>query len=676
MILNEIEFVSFRSLVNQKLRVTEKCHSLIGLNESGKSNILTAIRAFSGDYECLHKDGSKISGKYPSIIFHMTLSVDESARAKEAAALWFISNTQVDFKETFKKGFYPAINIEKRIGIDEDGDDYSYYNFDTESQEPFPHLMVLKSFLKTEQIKLKGRDVASSIAKIVYQFDLEADSIEKYEYLTSAKLGQLLEKNIEEFLFDIEPNVIYWEYDKKYLIPSDITYDELIAMEKDSTVSKPLLNIFKLANMGKNKGDLGKRIDAWKNDSGTRRKDAEILNKAVNAYIGSIWVEYDQEFVISLESTALTVHISDPKSPTRNFYTMAERSQGFKTFISFLLTISAEAHVKAISNCILLLDEPETHMHPSGVRFMRDELFKLSNQGNYVFLATHSIFMIDRKKLDRHILIKKEWERTSIVAAKLNTITQEALLYSALGTSLDDFSMNPSSILFEGELDRFLFEVLAFECHTKVQNPFQGYALLDGGGTKKIKEFLKQKLLPRDAEWILVLDSDSPGKGLETDLQKLYGEIFSKTFHIKFYDKKPDVEVEDLLPLEMVLRVAKKALETLTITGCQDLVLTSEKPVGPQLSEYKNRNGFTPEQQTAFEIYFKQHLFEIVSEKVTEILSTTARGERLLRFKEAFPLYSEFAISLFPLPKKTIKSPGRSGMPSKVGSSTLALPTT
>jgi predicted ATP-dependent endonuclease of OLD family len=41
-------------------------------------------------------------------------------------------------------------------------------------------------------------------------------------------------------------------------------------------------------------------------------------------------------------------------------------------------------------NKVILLDEPETHLHPSGQKYLRNELLKIS-ENNLVIYATHSI---------------------------------------------------------------------------------------------------------------------------------------------------------------------------------------------------------------------------------------------------------------------------------------------
>jgi predicted ATP-dependent endonuclease of OLD family len=93
---------------------------------------------------------------------------------------------------------------------------------------------------------------------------------------------------------------------------------------------------------------------------------------------------------------------------------MEERSQGAKTFLSFLFTIGAEAKHGIIKNSILILDEPESHLHPSGVRYLLKELKRIADKDNQVIYATHSIFMIDRSNYDGHYIISKKNEISKI----------------------------------------------------------------------------------------------------------------------------------------------------------------------------------------------------------------------------------------------------------------------
>jgi len=54
-----------------------------------------------------------------------------------------------------------------------------------------------------------------------------------------------------------------------------------------------------------------------------------------------------------------------------------------------LLTISAESATNQLSNSFLLLDEPETHLHPQAQEYLKDELIKITRNdaNNIVFFG-------------------------------------------------------------------------------------------------------------------------------------------------------------------------------------------------------------------------------------------------------------------------------------------------
>jgi AAA15 family ATPase/GTPase len=94
-----------------------------------------------------------------------------------------------------------------------------------------------------------------------------------------------------------------------------------------------------------------------------------------------------------------------------NHYELSQRSDGFKRFVTFLLMVSAEAESKLLRDTVLLIDEPEVGLHPTGSRYLMDELIDISRD-NYVVFSTHSIFMIDSKIIKRHLIVRKRNEIT------------------------------------------------------------------------------------------------------------------------------------------------------------------------------------------------------------------------------------------------------------------------
>ncbi|MCZ7615070.1 MAG: ATP-binding protein [Ignavibacteriaceae bacterium] len=213
---------------------------------------------------------------------------------------------------------------------------------------------------------------------IVKSAVIPKEHADKYTELDGENLKQSFLKDLNKFIEDECPTIVYWEYESKYLVPSEITYDELMLNNKPYENSIPLFNIFILSKRLniEDEVDLADKIVEWKADSSARRRDASIINDGLNKYIKNIWADYDQELYIELEETKITIHINDPKSSINNFYEMEDRSQGFKTFISFILTIAAEAETQSLNNFILLLDEPETHLHPKWCKIYERRIVK------------------------------------------------------------------------------------------------------------------------------------------------------------------------------------------------------------------------------------------------------------------------------------------------------------
>jgi hypothetical protein len=140
-----------------------------------------------------------------------------------------------------------------------------------------------------------------------------------------------------------------------------------------------------------------------------------------------------------------------------NHYEFSQRSDGFKRFVSFLLTLSVDARMKRRTGAILLIDEPEVGLHPSGARFLRDELLRVA-ENNVVLYSTHSMFMIDTRKIERHRIVTKRAEVTTLEAAAKSKIVDDEVLYNALGWSVFE-SLRARNLLFEGWRDKRLCEI-------------------------------------------------------------------------------------------------------------------------------------------------------------------------------------------------------------------------
>lgn len=637
--LREIFIDAYRSVCTQRIILDFACKGFIGLNESGKSNVLNAIRALEDDHSFTLKDRSKINGKLPKVIYKFSIEKGD------------INNLIEDMNENLKTlppnddNIFKELNIsevEVIISIDNSGPqfkkDINYsFQFSYELNKDYLHLINSE---EEGEIIIDSQNYSLSEISLVEKQYIGEDLFPKFEQIDGENFKETLKSEIEIYLEDHLPIVIFWEYNSKYLLPSEMTYEEFMMDNDPFENSAPLFNMFLLSDRLNisNTGDLLKRIVEWKADSSLRRKEAAILTEDVNRYIKGIWSDYDQDLAIELEENKITIHINDPDSSQKNYYEMEARSQGFKTFISFILTIGAEYENGTLSDFILLLDEPETHLHPSGVRFMRDELFKLADGGNYVFFATHSIFMIDRKELRRHYIVSKDNECTKINVVERNNITQEAVIYEALGTTIDEFSLSNKNIMFEGDLDLLLFEYYINNCMLKKNNHLLDYSLLNGGGTKRMSEFFSRKLIPKDSEWNIILDNDTPGQKFKENLND---EVKEGNFNLKFiyYSTVPNYELEDILPAEIIDSTINQTSGILKFPTDFKSIDGDARPYSIRTGEFVGRNKIS---KNEFEEYFKNSLYNNCDLKLKEIAKEKTIQGRNTKFSEIFPKYYNF----------------------------------
>jgi ABC-type multidrug transport system ATPase subunit len=78
--------------------------------------------------------------------------------------------------------------------------------------------------------------------------------------------------------------------------------------------------------------------------------------------------------------------------------------------------VSAQNKNEELARTILLLDEPETHLHPLAQEYLLRELIALTanDRENVVFFATHSNYLIDKSDLSRNFRVKKEGDQTRL----------------------------------------------------------------------------------------------------------------------------------------------------------------------------------------------------------------------------------------------------------------------
>lgn len=501
--LKKITIENFRSIKGpisfEIIKIGSKyCYILLGINESGKSNILDSISLLSGNLKV----------KY---------DIDCNKEAEEKDEDIIITyNFDLDDIDIYKNKF-------KESGIDEELT--QIVNFDclerkvsiSRNQRSDIIHVSLKDYKKYESYVLREGKIE---LKTNSNVEKNEEGIEKNQ-LNKELFEKYIEDNFRDLFDKNNPEIVFWRTDPKYLINQRV---DLNLFKNDTSQSAPLKNCFFIAGIEDIKGHIEKII----NNPAKRVELEQKLSEKVTEHINNTWKEHQVSVKFSIDNMQLSFLVEDNDNNLPK-YEVSQRSDGFKHLISILLNLSVEA--KRIKNKIILLDEPETHLHPSGQKYLRDELLEISKD-NIVFIATHSIYMVDKKNLNRHFSVRKEKGKTVVTQIEKDNPYKEEVLYEALGTSvLEHIECNV--LIFEGKTDRDIFELYTRKLKTEISCPKLTLISADScQNIIKYTKFFNTKLI----KGYVIFDSDDDGI---KEKEKVLGQTN--------YTKKNTFEINEIL---------------------------------------------------------------------------------------------------------------------------------
>lgn len=181
-----------------------------------------------------------------------------------------------------------------------------------------------------------------------------------------------------------------------------------------------------------------------------------------------------------------------------------EKGDGIKSLVAISLMRYAVSG-SSNKNLIILIEEPESHLHPKAIHGLRQVLIDLS-QKYQIIASSHSQLLIDKLHVRNNIIVQKGGAEHASEIKKIRDV---------LGVEVSDNLVAANFvILLEGLSDiRFIEKVLTEKSTFYTQLKQQGRVILDnlqGCSKATYKASLYKNLL---LEVFLVLDSDSEGLG-------------------------------------------------------------------------------------------------------------------------------------------------------------------
>lgn len=524
---------------------------LVGINESGKSNILDAMSYLDTpegefDYNVIHNQKDEDNNP---VDFWFSLVFEQKQTCLEEVRKGIENGELLDFEIT---------NIVKNVYL-QDGetvfsDDFSY------------------------ETKFVSRGLfIKNTGEGVFTLSKENDSEESFQELTQEVFVEFFSSKIKNIIRRYEPKVSLWRPSKEYLV-SEVDLNEF----KEKIHSNiPLRHIFYIAGFG-DAEKIKSAIERIGNSS-LRRKLASKLGSEATEYVKNIW---KHNIVIDIEITesgTCTVSIRDDgRVNEHNFHKMTVRSEGFKQFMSLILSLSVETKLSKRKNNLILIDEPEAHLHPSGIRDLRKELLAIG-KNNYLFVSTHSPFLVDRKDKERNIIIKKNKsaETEKIEIDKNTDIIDDEVLRESFGIEIYKDLLNPHSILVEGASDKKILQ------KSFTIKGWKKYGVTNGHGSNV--DTLASKLNDTDISILVILDDDEDGKGYKKKIIKIGGS-YSAFNVVTIRDLVGDIvdggTIEDTLGSNFVGSKVREVYESNFEGEEYDLALVDTSPFLEQVRTY------------------------------------------------------------------------------------------
>lgn len=374
------------------------------------------------------------------------------------------------------------------------------------------------------------------------------------------------------------PNFIYYAsyacLDSELHLPTIInTMERKDGMsEKSKNKVKTLKVLFDYINLSPKKIiDLGKESNPGtaKSESvieseNANKKEREILLDSAATKLTkdfkSWWKQGDYVFNFSVDGDYFRIWVSD--NVRHDKIELESRSSGLQWFFSFFLIFMSEANHEH-KNTIILLDEPGHTLHPMAQKDLALFFNELSTKNQLIY-TTHSPFLVDAMNITQTKVVYFGEDGITKVSddLQINKNMAKKSIYpinSAIGLTVSDTMLiGCRPIIVEGVSDQIYMTYI--KRILMKQNKFaasEELIFMPVGGTKNIKPVVsiisgKESELP-----FVIVDNDVPGQEKRKSLEKgLYANEKSKVINIGDYIINKNIkeaEIEDFMNVSEIV---------------------------------------------------------------------------------------------------------------------------
>mgnify|MGYP003293252992 CR=1 FL=1 len=558
MILKKYKVTNFRSVNDSGWIETDDITTLVGINESGKSNLLLALwklnPASGGDIKPIEDLPLTKYNEYKDILdktkfIQAEFYITEETKKKIASHL---QDTSIDFDT-----FTISRHYNKEYSLD------------------------YTSNLTDDSKEIIQQHIIDYLPKFIYY----------------SNYGNLTGK-------------IYLEHANKW-----IKGQQVQGVPKDENQIRSLKVLFDFVKLEPAQiHELGKEesIPSNQNSKQYIQRNLEKLDERYTLLqsAGAVltekfrdwWKQGNYVFHFHADGDYLSIYVSDDLRGAK--VPLELRSTGMQWFLSFLLIFLVERKY-AHKNCILLLDEPGLTLHPLSQKDLL-HFFETLSKDNQLIHTTHSPFIVDTTHIERCRVVSIDKNGYTYVSSNLRTSTNDTklqqciyALHAALGLTVSDVLLHGCKcVMVEGESDQYYLNAIKLFLikHNKIQYNNE-IVFIPCGGVKNVQPITsiiggKNKGLPH-----VLLDSDKSGLDFKNKLStNLYKEQPHLVHDVQEYTTINNSEIEDLIPSSVLQPLVDIIINSSTQNFIEDYTPFNQNtnlPIIPQIEEYAKTYNIT-----------------------------------------------------------------------------------
>ena len=345
-----------------------------------------------------------------------------------------------------------------------------------------------------------------------------------------------------------------------------------------------------------------KPTDAEIQETATRKRERTILLHSAGAELtkkfGEWWKQGDYTFDFEADGDHFRIWVSDKNRPAK--VELEDRSTGLQWFLSFYLVFLVESEQEH-RNAILLLDEPGLSLHPLAQRDL-SAFFDGLAATNQIIYTTHSPFLVDADMLDRARKVYMDTDGSTKASADLKlgdndpkTKGATYAIYSALNMNIAESMMyGCSPVIVEGPSDQnYLTAIKVILIGKELINPRRELVFPPAHGASGAKAVASILSGRNEEPPFILLDGDEAGQKMARDITNgLYQSSKERVLSTDKYVGFPNSEIEDLVPVTFLADVIDR-WERRPNTPFADVVCAGE-PIVPQITEWFRQHDIVP----------------------------------------------------------------------------------